>query len=121
MTPAFVARDHAFARPNDAQNVVRVVGRGSGPLDFFGLGAGGDASASSVVGDIVAAVEARAPGLVPIHRPFGEAPEIVSLRLPFVVRSAAGVRVTEPLALAAGAALARDPAVDSALPLLASD
>ena len=32
----------------------------SGPLEFFGLGAGGDASASSVVGDIIAASK-RAP------------------------------------------------------------
>jgi homoserine dehydrogenase len=65
VTPAYVPRAHAFARPDGAQNVVRLVGEDSGPLEFFGLGAGGAASASSVVGDIVAAIEARARGAVP--------------------------------------------------------
>jgi homoserine dehydrogenase len=72
VTPAYVPRGHAFARPDDAQNVVRLVGAHSGPLEFFGLGAGGAASASSVVGDIVAAINGHARGSAPHAREAGE-------------------------------------------------
>ena len=65
VTPAYVPLGHAFARPDGAENVVRVVGANAGPLEFFGLGAGGAASASSVVGDIVAAIDARRRGTAP--------------------------------------------------------
>jgi homoserine dehydrogenase len=97
VTPAYVPVDHPFARPRGPENVVRVVGRGCGPLTFSGAGAGGDATASSVVADVFAALEARerAPlahdgdDLVP--RP---------LRAPLLVRFASGSVVTsEPLAL----------------------
>jgi homoserine dehydrogenase len=59
VTPAFVPLDHPFARPRGAENVVRVVGRGCGPLVFSGFGAGGDATASAVVADVLAALDAR--------------------------------------------------------------
>jgi homoserine dehydrogenase len=65
VSPMYVARTHPFARPDGAENIVRVVGADSGPLEFFGLGAGGAASASSVVGDIVAALRARENGVIP--------------------------------------------------------
>jgi homoserine dehydrogenase len=86
VTPAYVPRGHAFARPDDAQNVVRVVGAHSGPLEFFGLGAGGDASASSVVGDIVAAIDARAHGVAPRRGAWTQAPPVTPLRFAQVAR-----------------------------------
>ena len=118
VTPAFVPRTHAFARPNGAENCVRVVGAASGPLEFFGLGAGGDASASSVVGDIVAAMGARAYGDLPRRRIVAEPLDAGALNLAIVVRTAAGVRITEPMALSALAALRAQPDVLSAIPLL---
>jgi homoserine dehydrogenase len=99
VSPAYVARAHAFARPNDAENVVRVIGANSGPLEFFGRGAGGEATASSVVGDIMSAIERRACGLVPRRGVVGEAQTVAPLRLPFVVRRAGDVELTEPRAL----------------------
>jgi hypothetical protein len=79
--------------------VVRVIGANSGPLEFFGRGAGGEATASSVVGDIMSAIERRACGLVPRRGVVGEAHTVAPLRLPFVVRRAGDVELTEPRAL----------------------
>jgi homoserine dehydrogenase len=91
VTPAFVPEDHPFARPRGAENVVRVVGRGCGTLVFSGAGAGGDATASSVVADVLAALEARERG-VQAH----EGADLVSapLRAPVLVRFANGSVVT---------------------------
>jgi homoserine dehydrogenase len=61
VTPAYVPRDHAFAQPRGPQNVVRVVGRGAGALTFAGSGAGGDATASAVVADVIAALDGHGP------------------------------------------------------------
>jgi homoserine dehydrogenase len=119
VTPAFVGRAHPFARPNDAENVVRVVGADSGPLEFFGLGAGGPASASSVVGDIVAAIRARANGVPARRGVVADAQTVSALRLPVVVRGASGVHVSEPCAIDDLAALEAAPGVRAAIPLLA--
>ncbi len=86
VTPMFVDRSHPFARPSGAENVVRLAGAGCGPLEFFGLGAGGDASASSVVGDVVAAVDARAHGSFARRRFIGDPIAVEPLRFPEVVR-----------------------------------
>jgi homoserine dehydrogenase len=86
VSPMFVARSHAFARPNDAENVVRVVGADSGPLEFFGLGAGGAASASSVVGDIVAALRARENGIKPRRGVVGDPIAVAPLQIAETVR-----------------------------------
>jgi len=118
VTPAYVARNHAFARPNDAENVVRVVGVNSGPLEFFGLGAGGDASASSVVGDIMSAVELRARGVAPRRGVVGEPQRVNALRLPVVVRRSGSVEISEPYALDEIATLAQQSGVLAAIPLL---
>ena len=75
----YVAHTHPFARPNGAENVVRVVGADSGALEFFGLGAGGAASASSVVGDIMAAVRARENGVTPRRGVVGEPVAVTAL------------------------------------------
>jgi len=91
VTPAFVPEDHPFARARGAENVVRVVGRGCGTLVFSGAGAGGDATASAVVADVLAALEARERGLQ-AH----EGEDLVSapLRAPVLVRFASGSVVT---------------------------
>jgi homoserine dehydrogenase len=59
VTPAYVPHEHPFARVRGVENVVRVVGRGCGALTFSGPGAGGDATASAVIADILAALERR--------------------------------------------------------------
>ena len=86
VTPAYVPEDHPFARARGAENVVRVLGRGCGPLVFSGAGAGGDATASAVVADVLAALESR--GRVPAHD--GEDLVVRSLRAPVLVRFADG-------------------------------
>ncbi|HEX3466380.1 MAG TPA: homoserine dehydrogenase [Candidatus Elarobacter sp.] len=91
VTPAFVPEDHPFARPRGAENVVRVLGRGCGPLVFSGFGAGGDATASAVVADVLAALDARERGL-PAHA--GEDLVATPLRAPVLVRFAGGSVVT---------------------------
>ena len=109
VTPAYVPEDHPFARPRGAENVVRVVGRGCGPLTFSGFGAGGDATASSVVADVQAALDARER--LPAH----DGEDLVSraLRAPVLVRFAEGSVVTsdavplDQLEAAAGAYRAR--------------
>jgi homoserine dehydrogenase len=91
VTPAFVPHDHPFARPRGAQNVVRVLGRGCGELVFSGAGAGGDATASAVVADVLEALDARERGLV-AHG--GEDLVARPLRAPVLVRFAGGSVVT---------------------------
>jgi hypothetical protein len=91
VTPAFVPEDHPFARPRGAENVVRVLGRGCGPLVFSGFGAGGDATASAVVADVLAALDARERGLA-AHG--GEDLVAKPLRAPLLVRFAGGSVVT---------------------------
>jgi homoserine dehydrogenase len=118
VAPMFVPRDHPFARPNGAENVVRLVGAGCGALEFFGLGAGGEASASSVVGDVVAAVDARRHGSARRRRRIGDAVAVTPVRLPLVVRGAHGVEITAPHALDEVAAVAGRDGVRSVLPLL---
>jgi homoserine dehydrogenase len=118
VTPAYVARDHAFARPSGAENVVRVVGANSGALEFFGLGAGGEATASSVVGDIMSAIALRARGVEPRRGVVAESQSVTSLRLPLVVRTAGGVQIGEPRALDELATIAAQPGVLAAIPLL---
>jgi homoserine dehydrogenase len=86
VAPMYVARTHSFARPNDAENIVRVVGVDSGPLEFFGLGAGGAASASSVVGDIMAALRARENGVTPKRGVVGEPIAVAALQIADTVR-----------------------------------
>jgi homoserine dehydrogenase len=119
VTPAYVAGSHAFARPNGAENVVRVVGANSGALEFFGLGAGGEASASSVVGDIMSAIDLRARGIAPRRGVVGDAQAVAALRLPVVVRGTAGVQIAGPHALDALASIVAEPGVLAAIPLLA--
>src|SRR5579883_353591 len=58
--PVLVPFNHPFARCKGVENVVRVVGASSGTLLFSGPGAGRDAAAAAVVGDVIAALRAIA-------------------------------------------------------------
>jgi homoserine dehydrogenase len=51
--PAFLPEGHPLARVDGAYNAVHVVGDLCGPVMFSGLGAGGDATASAVLADVV--------------------------------------------------------------------
>jgi homoserine dehydrogenase len=120
VSPMFVAAAHPFARPSGAENVVRLTGAGCGSLEFFGLGAGGDASASSVVGDVVAAVDARAHGSFVRRRAMGDPVAVAPLRVPVVLRGARGVEISAPAGLDEVAGLAARAGAESAIPLLAT-
>jgi homoserine dehydrogenase len=58
--PVLVPFTHPFARCSGVENIVRVVGASSGPLFFSGAGAGREAAASAVLGDVVATLRAIA-------------------------------------------------------------
>jgi homoserine dehydrogenase len=97
VTPAYVPAEHPFARPRGAENVVRVVGRRAGTLTFAGTGAGGDATASAVVADVIAALENRERHL-PAH--VGDDLVTQPLRARVLVRFDGGSLVTpEPVPL----------------------
>lgn len=58
--PVLVPFTHPFSKVDGVENVVRVVGASAGPLLFSGAGAGREAAASAVLGDVVAALRAIA-------------------------------------------------------------
>ena len=51
--PAMVPRDHPLAAVRDSFNAVFVEGAAVGDLMFYGRGAGGDPTASAVLGDVI--------------------------------------------------------------------
>ncbi len=51
--PTLIPEDSLLAQVNDAYNAVYVVGNFSGPTMYFGKGAGMEATASAVVGDVI--------------------------------------------------------------------
>lgn len=60
VAPVFIPETHPFAQTTDAQNALRVVARNAGTLSFSGEGAGGEATASAVLGDVIEALRAIA-------------------------------------------------------------
>jgi homoserine dehydrogenase len=58
--PVLVPFTHPFSKVSGVENIVRVVGASAGPLLFSGAGAGREAAASAVLGDVVAALRAIA-------------------------------------------------------------
>ena len=58
--PMLVPFAHPFAKIDGVQNILRVTGSACGPLTFSGAGAGREAAASAVLGDVVAALRAIA-------------------------------------------------------------
>ncbi|HET8599534.1 MAG TPA: homoserine dehydrogenase [Segeticoccus sp.] len=66
--PALVPRTHPLASVHGAFNAVFVEARAAGQLMFYGPGAGGDPTASAVLGDLVAVARHKVAG----HRGPGE-------------------------------------------------
>jgi len=62
--PAMVPATHPLASVRDAFNAVFVEAEAAGQMMFYGRGAGGDPTASSVLGDVVAAARNRVAGFV---------------------------------------------------------
>ena len=60
--PALVPMDHPLASVNGAFNAVVVEAEAAGRLMFYGQGAGGDPTASAVMGDVVMAARNRVQG-----------------------------------------------------------
>jgi homoserine dehydrogenase len=54
--------DHPFAQASGPENVVRVVARDAGTLVLRGAGAGGAATASSILGDVVSSLRSLSEG-----------------------------------------------------------
>jgi homoserine dehydrogenase len=61
--PAMIPRVHPLAAVHDAYNAVFVEAESAGRLMFYGAGAGGQPTASAVLGDIVAVARNRLAGL----------------------------------------------------------
>ena len=61
--PAMIPREHPLAAVRGAYNAVFVEAEAAGRLMFYGAGAGGQPTASAVLGDIVAVVRNLAAGL----------------------------------------------------------
>ncbi len=72
--PAFLPDDHPLARVDGAYNAVYVIGDLCGPVMFSGLGAGGDATASAVLADLVHVARRLALG-DPVPPPRESGPE----------------------------------------------
>ncbi|PKW26055.1 homoserine dehydrogenase [Phycicoccus duodecadis] len=60
--PAMVPRSHPLASVREAFNAVFVESAAAGELMFYGRGAGGDPTASAVLGDVVAVARHRVAG-----------------------------------------------------------
>lgn len=58
VAPVLVPRDHEFARANGADNAIQILARDAGRLTLLGPGAGGAATASAVLGDVVEVLRA---------------------------------------------------------------
>src|SRR5882724_3944007 len=78
--PAFVPAEHPLARVDGAYNAVHVIGDLCGPVMFSGLGAGGDATASAVLADVVHVARRMALGdPVPPPRENGPAARLLPM------------------------------------------
>jgi homoserine dehydrogenase len=58
VAPLLIAEEHAFAQTRGADNIARIVSRDAGTLELRGAGAGGAATASALLGDVVSALRA---------------------------------------------------------------
>jgi homoserine dehydrogenase len=62
VAPVLVAQEHEFARTADSENVVCIGARDAGALVLRGAGAGGVATSSAVLGDVVSVLRALGQG-----------------------------------------------------------
>ncbi len=58
VAPLLVPEQHPFARVRGAENIARIIARDAGTLELNGTGAGGPATASAVLGDVVSTLRA---------------------------------------------------------------
>ena len=58
VAPVLVREDHPFASLRGPENIVRIVSRDAGELVLRGAGAGGPATASAILGDLIASLRA---------------------------------------------------------------
>ena len=77
--PAMIPRSHPLASVRGANNAVFVEAEAAGELMFYGAGAGGDPTASAVLGDVVAVARhrvagGRGPGESRLRRPARRSP-----------------------------------------------
>src|SRR6266542_534935 len=63
--PAMIPADHPLASVRESFNAVFIEGERLGPLMLYGRGAGGDPTATSVVGDLIELARNRAAGSLP--------------------------------------------------------
>jgi homoserine dehydrogenase len=73
--PAMIPREHPLASVRESFNAVYLEGERLGPLMLYGRGAGGDPTATSVVGDLIELARNRAAGGLPSaihHSPRGD-------------------------------------------------
>jgi len=77
VAPILVPELHPFAQTRGPENVVRVVARDAGPMLMSGLGAGGAATASAVMGDVVATLRSIAE-----QRNFGQRARLDAVAAP---------------------------------------
>ncbi len=66
--PAMIPREHPLASVRESFNAVFVEGERVGPLMLYGRGAGGDPTATSVVGDIIDLARTRGAGSLTLVR-----------------------------------------------------
>jgi homoserine dehydrogenase len=73
--PAMIPKEHPLASVRESFNAVYLEGERLGPLMLYGRGAGGDPTATSVVGDLIELARNRAAGGLPSaihHSPRGD-------------------------------------------------
>jgi hypothetical protein len=58
VAPLLIPQHHPFARVRGAENIARIIARDAGSLELNGTGAGGAATASAVLGDVVSTLRA---------------------------------------------------------------
>jgi homoserine dehydrogenase len=88
VAPVLVAEDHEFARTADAENVVCIGARDAGTLVLRGAGAGGAATSSAVLADVVTILRGLGQGRVLDIRPRSRALEAATRVEPFFERLA---------------------------------
>jgi len=66
VAPVLLPEHHEFARTAGVENVVQIDARAAGSLILRGDGAGGSATASSVLGDVVAILRTLSPAAAPV-------------------------------------------------------
>jgi homoserine dehydrogenase len=98
VAPLLIPEQHSFAKTRGAENVARVIARDAGALELSGAGAGGSATASAVLGDVVSTLRAigerhdfahrgreraldAAPEVGPLFDSFARHPELPHLAL----------------------------------------